>query len=126
MHTCYNCGAVWESTLRQPSVKETCEACGAYLHCCRNCTHHRCGYPNECYIPDTDKIADKSHTNFCDEFEFVSEDTLRQHVGSSEKPRETLDALLGESPALESHSNVKDWLGSADKPKQEFDDLFSE
>lgn len=35
------------------------------------------GKPNDCYIPNTDKIANKEGANFCDFFEF------REGVNSS-------------------------------------------
>lgn len=127
MYTCFNCGAAWDSSLRQPAVKETCEGCGAYLHCCRNCTYHRQGYPNACYIPDTEKIADRRRANFCDEFEFISVATREKRAGAPKQGDATLAALLGEgSDTLESTSGVKEWLGTSDKTPEEFDDLFED
>ena len=34
---CHQCGAPWISDKKRPAVKEMCEACDAYLHCCMNC-----------------------------------------------------------------------------------------
>lgn len=127
MYHCFNCHASWESTLRQPAVKETCASCGAYLHCCKNCTYHRKGYPNECYIPDTEKVADKSRANFCDEFEFVSEATLAKRKGGRKPAAQALAELFGdEVDSNQPGEEVKDWLASSDKPKQDLDDLFDE
>lgn len=125
MHRCFNCQQPWESSLRQPAVKETCARCDAYLHSCRNCRFHRKGYPNECYIPDTEKVADKSRANFCDEFEFRDDG---EQSGARPGDRSALDALLGETtpegkPEAES---LDAWLSSSEKPSRKFDDLFSD
>ena len=127
MYTCFNCGAAWESSLRQPAVKEICESCGAYLHCCRNCTYHRPGYPNECYIPDTEKIADRRRANFCDEFEFVAAETPKKRAGTQPPSDANLTALLGDdSPPTSPTLEVKEWLGTSDKVPKAFEDLFED
>jgi len=126
MYLCFNCQHPWESTLRQPAVKETCDHCGAYLHCCRNCRFHRKGYPNECYIPDTEKIADKARANFCDEFEFRSPPS---DSNSSTGTQDDLAALLGEEDeerTKNEQDSVKEWLTTSDKKVKGFDDLFDE
>lgn len=109
MFHCFNCQTPWKSTLRQPAVKETCEQCGAYLHCCKNCRFHRQGYPNACYIPDTEKIADKRRANFCDEFEFRSAST------TSVEPRPDNDP-----------DDIKKWLLESDTTVKDFKDLFDD
>jgi hypothetical protein len=126
MNLCFNCRQPWESTLRQPAVKETCSNCNAYLHCCRNCRFHRKGYPNECYIPDTEKIADKTRANFCDEFEFYDEakEAKRRAQG-----REALSALFGEEEDSGGHAGdgaVKEWCSESDNTISDFDDLFKD
>lgn len=126
-YRCFNCQHPWVSSLRQPAVKETCDQCNAYLHCCKNCRFHRRGYPNECYIPDTEKVADKRRANFCDEFEFRDADAAATDRCGG---REALDALLGEdgsaSANSEAEASVKDWLSSSDKGPRDFDDLFDD
>ena len=128
MHVCFNCQHPWESSLRQPAVKEICERCGAYLHCCKNCRFHRKGYPNECYVPDTEKVADKARANFCDEFEFR---TAGADSVSPLESRDALDRLWGsesdtDSASGECQESVKEWLSEADKPKKDFEDLFED
>ena len=124
MYTCFSCGAAWESSLRQPAIKETCERCGAYLHCCRNCTYHRRSYPNECYIPDTEKIADRRRANFCDEFEFAAAVTRKKHATLEGADRTTL--LSDETPSTSPTLEVKEWLGTSDKVPKDFEDLFED
>jgi len=127
MYHCFKCKAAWESSLRQPAVKETCDGCGAYLHCCKNCTHHRRGYPNECYIPDTEKIANKSLANFCDEFEFVSDATLAARQRTTGRTGTDLEELLGdEKPSDAPASQVKAWLDTSDRVERDFDNLFKD
>jgi hypothetical protein len=124
MFVCFHCQAPWESTLRQPAVKETCDQCGAYLHCCKNCRFHRRGYPNACYIPDTEKIADKQRANFCDEFEFrpVNADPAEASRNDSSKD------LWGEettgAPGKKADAGIEAWLLETEKPAKDFDDLF--
>lgn len=56
------------------SFRATCDSCGAALHCCRNCKFHKPRLPNECAVPNTEFIADRSAPNFCEEFQ------LRDHT----------------------------------------------
>ncbi len=127
MFHCFNCQAQWESSLRQPAVKETCDQCGAYLHCCRNCRFHRKGYPNACYIPDTEKIADKARANFCDEFEFRS---ASKSAGAQSPAHDQLTELWGEDSeeprSNREHGEVKEWLLESDTTVKGFDDLFDD
>jgi hypothetical protein len=69
-YTCHACGHPWVSEKKQPAVKEFCERCSAYLHCCLNCRFHDPSRHNECHIPNTDWVGDRAGANFCDEFEF--------------------------------------------------------
>lgn len=125
MFVCFHCQAPWESTLRQPAVKETCGQCGAYLHCCKNCRFHRKGYPNACYIPDTEKIADKQRANFCDEFEFR---TLKTDSADASNGHDKRNDLWGEEttePAgKKADAGIEAWLLESEKPAKDFDDLF--
>lgn len=125
MFECFNCAAPWKSTLRQPAVKETCDACGAYLHCCRNCRFHRKGYPNACFIPDTEKIADKTRANFCDEFEFRRVAESQAEAAPAQDP---FQDLWGEgtstSGARAPQAGIEAWLLKSEKKPRDIDDLF--
>jgi hypothetical protein len=66
MRTCHRCGA--EVTLETIGVRDTCEKCRAYLHCCRNCEHHSPGMHNDCRETRAELVADKEQGNFCDFF----------------------------------------------------------
>jgi len=108
---CHKCNTPWESDKRQPGFKETCAGCGAYLHCCKNCRYHAPSAHNQCYIPNTEYVADRAGLNFCEEFEF-REGPVKSNVNTKkqEEVRNKLDALFG---------------GDDEKPVS-FDDLFKE
>lgn len=125
-YRCHRCGAAWESQARQPGVKEICDACGAYLHCCKNCSHHRRDRHNQCYIPNTDWVGDRATLNFCDEFSFqvCRHATVDDDGGTA---RSAAQALLGETgettPTLD--QLFDDARGTASPPR-DFDALFGE
>ncbi len=71
---------------------------------------------NQCYIPNTEWVGDRSGANFCEEFEFAATDPATgEGSPASEGVRQALDALFGngEAPAEE-------------KRPSGFDDLFRE
>jgi hypothetical protein len=112
---CHKCHTDWESgDKRQPGFKETCVGCNAYLHCCRNCRFHRPSAHNQCYIPNTEWVGDRSGANFCEEFEFkLSDPATGETIPAREDAKTALDTLFGN-------------LGSTkqdDRPSG-FDDLF--
>lgn len=99
MRKCHRCGAEWDSIKRVPGVKEFCEKCSAYLHCCLNCKHHNPAYHNQCAIPNTDWVGDKAGANFCDEFEFKNASAATTDNSAANSARNALDGLFGDTPA---------------------------
>ncbi len=95
---CHKCHTEWVPGERsQPAFKETCAKCIAYLHCCRNCRHHRPSMHNQCYIPNTEWVGDRAGANFCEEFEFnLTDPAASEPVPARETARDALDALFGE------------------------------
>lgn len=66
---CWNCKKEVEiSHLAKIGFRAVCEHCNCYLHSCLGCKFHQEGRPNECQIPGTDPVRDRSASNFCDEF----------------------------------------------------------
>ena len=49
--------------------RETCSACNADLHTCRNCTHHDPSAYNECRESSAERVGDRERANRCDYFE---------------------------------------------------------
>jgi len=95
MKRCHKCGAPWMSEKKQPAVKEYCENCTAYLHCCKNCRFHAPSRHNQCQIGTTEWVGDREGANFCDEFEFADADTQGKDTAKSAKAKDALDSLFG-------------------------------
>jgi len=99
MKVCHRCGTPWESSTPTPGVKETCEQCSAYLHCCLNCRFYDTSKPKQCYNHATvDYVKDKEAANFCDEFEFAEDANAAGSSKAGKSGREAFDALFGETP----------------------------
>lgn len=109
---CHKCGAPWDSDKCQPGFKETCAKCSAYLHCCKNCRFHRLSAHNQCAIPNTDWVGNRSGLNFCEEFEF------RTDTAAAEPSPETRDSARNAFDCL-----FHDDAATDTRPKS-FDDLF--
>lgn len=114
MKKCHACGREWTAAKRQPGVKECCEGCGAYLHCCLNCTYHQPSAHNECYIPNTEWVGDRVKCNFCDEFSFADAEEAPRKKADTGKAKSAFDNLFGDN------------AGHQDKPEGRtgFDKLF--
>lgn len=94
---CWKCAAdLPDPEFGKLLFRAECDACGAALHCCRNCKYYHPGRPNECDVPGTDFIVDRAKANLCEEFKLRAPDTAppKQAVsdvesrlfGSSEAP----------------------------------------
>ena len=110
MKRCHKCTKEWVSSLRQPAVKEVCEGCNAYLHCCLNCRFRDPGKHNQCAIPNTDWVGDRAGCNFCDEFEFKDTEPGAEAGGGNVQAQQAFNDLFGD--------------GEAPSAKPSFDDLF--
>ena len=120
MRVCHKCGTEWVTEKTRPHFKEYCETCSAYLHCCKNCKFYDTSAPNQCYIPNTETVADRNKMNYCDEFEF--RDGAR---GESDDARH--DAAMKEAKALWGDEDTHDGPvipRKADEAKDAFDGLF--
>jgi hypothetical protein len=66
---CWKCGASFETTLGgKISFRAECEKCLAALHSCMACKFYKPGYSNDCMVPGTDFIADRTKMNLCEDF----------------------------------------------------------
>ena len=63
---CHRCAG--EISSERVGVRDVCDRCQAYLHCCRNCVFHEPGAHNDCREPSSEPVADKEQANFCDFF----------------------------------------------------------
>lgn len=108
MKRCHQCKAPWVSEKKQPGPKEFCDSCGAYLHCCLNCSHYDPAKHNQCAIGTTDWVGDKAGLNFCDEFEFAEEGAKGQDRKDGD--RSGFDALFGGETPDEKPKTGRDGL----------------
>lgn len=107
---CWNCGVnETDPAWGKLPFRSSCQACHAALHCCRNCVHYKPGLPNDCAIPGTDPITDRTATNFCEDFKL-----LGQGPSKAGDPSQAAKRLFGDD----------DGAPKAGDPKQRFDSLF--
>jgi hypothetical protein len=67
---CWRCGAATGERL--PLRREARCACGADLHCCRQCAHHEPRWRQGCREPRAEDPRARDVANFCDWFKPVS------------------------------------------------------
>jgi len=70
MPECFSCGAQLGSNAK-PGRSDTCAACDADVHCCRNCEFYDPGSYNECRESQADRVLEKHRSNFCEYFSFA-------------------------------------------------------
>ena len=68
---CWICGVLLADSERKISFRAVCDRCGASLHCCKNCKYYAPGRPNDCAVPGTEYIPDRTANNFCEEFSIM-------------------------------------------------------
>ena len=91
---CFACDAPIElASGENVGFRDSCDACGADLHACRNCTHHDPAAYNQCREPNAERVLDCERGNRCDHFRPGS---ARGGDASSAKvsARNTLDSLF--------------------------------
>lgn len=74
---CWKCGKELEGSVRV-GFRAECPHCYSWLHCCRNCRHYQPERPNDCAIPGTEPIADRTAFNFCEEFSLLGKPPQKQ------------------------------------------------
>jgi len=73
MNSCHSCGNQWLER-EAPGFSATCEKCGEFLHCCRNCRFHSPGMHNDCCETQAEMVRDKENRNRCEWFQFADRD----------------------------------------------------
>jgi len=127
MKRCHACGKEWVSPKKQPAVKESCEGCGAYSHCCLNCRFHEPHAHNQCYISTTDWVADRAGCNFCDEFVFADRDAQGKLADATADARNAFDQLFRGAEALRAPGGAAGGSESdADKKRDAVRPLFED
>ena len=89
---CFACSrAIVLAAGERVGFRDTCEACGADLHVCRNCSHHEPSAYNECREPNAERVGDRDRGNRCDYFSPGE----RAAAGSpDQRSKSQLDALF--------------------------------
>ena len=91
---CWKCDFDMEDpSLGKLPFRSTCDKCGSWLHCCKNCKYYTPGLPNDCYIPGTDFVADREGCNFCEEFKLLGIGAEGKGVNPDEKKKD-FDSLF--------------------------------
>jgi hypothetical protein len=92
---CHRCGK--ELVAERIGVREVCAGCGAWLHCCRNCTLYAPGAARDCREPAAERVAGKEQGNFCDWFRPAAPSAAAPDAGAS-RARADLARLFGKKP----------------------------
>jgi hypothetical protein len=89
---CFSCGkAVDLATGERVGMRDTCDACRADLHVCRNCMYHDPAAYNECREPNAESVGSRDRANRCDYFA-PGEGKATADAGATSKAQ--LDALF--------------------------------
>lgn len=70
MPACFSCGAQLD-VFDKPGRADTCPACDADVHCCRNCQFYDPVSYNECRETQAERVLEKDRSNFCEYFAFA-------------------------------------------------------
>lgn len=73
---------------------DTCDHCGTYMHCCKNCRFYDPGVHNECLETQADFIRDREEANFCSHFTIKDRDQAPEADNSAALARTKLDDLF--------------------------------
>ena len=96
MAWCQNCGG--EFPYRSGDVvgrTATCESCGRDLHSCVQCDHHDPRANNQCREPNSDRVENRTASNFCDFYRPKAKPPARGGgAGRESDARAKLDALF--------------------------------
>lgn len=107
---CWNCNApIKEPLFGKIPFRAECDVCNASLHCCRNCVYYKPGLPNDCAVPGTDFIADRSAMNLCEEFKI-----LGHHIPKSNNISQVENQLF------------KNTSSKPETKKKDFDSFFKD
>ena len=94
---CFGCGVAVELAAGdRVGFRDSCEACGADLHICRNCTHHDPSAYNECREPNAERVSGRERANHCDYFSPGSGEGGKL-AGEQTRARSQLDTLFKKS-----------------------------
>ena len=83
---CWNCGVLLsEFDSKKIFFRATCDHCEADLHCCQNCKYYKIGLPNDCAVPNTERVSDRTRSNFCEEFSPLNHAPVKKQETAKKK-----------------------------------------
>lgn len=92
---CFSCGGALElASGERVGFRASCEACGADLHVCRNCTHHDPAAYNECRESNAERVSHRDRANRCDYFVPAASEATPGANDPGGAARDALDALF--------------------------------
>jgi hypothetical protein len=65
---CYRCKKKLDLSNDKISFRSCCDFCGFDQHVCLNCKYYSIGKPNDCNVPNSERVLDKEKYNFCEDF----------------------------------------------------------
>ncbi len=65
---CFSCGKPLDLPEGPVGRGASCESCGSDVRVCSNCIHFDPQSYNECREPMSDRVVDKTRSNYCDYF----------------------------------------------------------
>ena len=93
-----SCSACGKELSIDPSARvgrrDSCQHCGADLHCCYNCSFYDQSAYNECRESQAERVLDKDRSNFCDYFSFASGQKAARNSNSKSDTLKDLDDLF--------------------------------
>ena len=117
---CWKCGQDASEHPQPLSTYAECSACGAYLHCCRTCSHWNPKLRISCEETRAEEVKDRETANFCQWFTTTSKVHQSQiESASAQAARDQLTNLFSHDGAA---SNVSD---SRTNTHEELEQLFS-
>ncbi|NQZ95129.1 MAG: hypothetical protein HRU01_01345 [Myxococcales bacterium] len=91
---CFSCDAEIElGTAERVGFRDTCDACSADLHVCRNCRHHDPNAYNECRESSAERVAERERGNRCEYFS-PGDAAGGAAAAAASKSRSDLEALF--------------------------------
>ena len=94
---CFKCGNELDLIITvgvKVTRLDTCDHCGANLHCCKNCRFYDRNAHNDCLETHADFIRDREEPNFCSQYEIKNRDEAPQQDDQASKAKAKLDALF--------------------------------
>ena len=93
MGICHACGKEFPREIKV-GRKDTCNACGADLRCCLNCTFHDRSAPKQCKEPVAELVKEKTKATFCDYFTAADNRPAAAAGSQIDDARKALDSLF--------------------------------